>query len=199
MLATCLVLGAGAASVAHAEHDRKPEKAAKPIPEYLIKAAFLYNFARFTEWPAEAFSGPMDPIRVCVLGQSPFGRSLETIDGKTVRNRMIEVVHLVWADEAPGCHVLFISTSARGRLAKLYELLADRPVLTVSDWPDVAGSASIIGLEVVKRKIRFRVNVDTAQNARLRLSSQLLNLAVVVGGDRKAQAIGAGATVGPTR
>lgn len=199
MLATCVFISAGAASPARAEHDQRPDKHAKPIPEYLIKAAFLYNFARFTEWPSDAFEGAMDPIRLCILGQSPFGRALETIDGKTVRSRMISVVNLVWADEASQCHMLFISTSAQGRVAKLFDLLAGKPILTVSDWPEVAESGSIIGLEIVKKKIRFRVNVDAATNARLQFSSRLLNLAKIIRNERKVEIIRSNAVAGTER
>lgn len=186
VLAASLFLTAGGVSEARADPGQGLENLPAPLREYLIKAAFLYNFARFTRWPSDAFQGASSPLRLCILGKDPFGPTLETIAKKKVAKRRIVISHLVWAEDAPECHVLFISASAHGRLGELFKLLDGKPVLTVSDEPGIVRSGSVIGLEIVDRKVRFRVNVDAAEGAGLKLSSRLLNLAIIVRNEPKA-------------
>jgi len=186
ILAACGALAAGPVSDARAGHQGNLDQLPPQLREYLIKAAFIYNFARFTEWPAEAFQNPASPLRLCLLGKDPFGRALDTIAKKKIRSRAIEVRHLLFVEEARACHVLFISKSAEGRLAEVLSLLRDAPILTVGDMPDTARAGGIIGLEIVQKKVRFRVNLDNVQSAGLRMSSRLLDLAMIVRNEPKA-------------
>jgi hypothetical protein len=193
ILAACAALAAGPVREARADHERNLDQLPPQLREYLIKAAFVYNFARFTEWPAAAFQGPTSPLRLCLLGKDPFGQALDSIAGKKIKNRDIEVRHLLFVEEARACHVLFISESAKGRLAEVLQLLRDAPILTIGDMPDAARAGGIIGLEIVQKKVRFRVNLDNAQGAGLKMSSRLLDLAMIVrnepdAGDRPSQA-----------
>jgi hypothetical protein len=153
--------------------------AAEQSREYLIKAAFLYNFAKFTEWPDAAFDGQAAPIQVCVLGQDPFGHSLQSIEGKVIRGREVTVLRIANPKVAVNCHVLFISESEQNRLAAILEVLGDRPVLTIADMPDFARTGGIINLKTLKEKVRFEINVGTARRAGLKLSAKLLSLAQI--------------------
>lgn len=175
-----LVMSAGSALPARAGPMQELEKLPPELREYVIKAAFLFNFARFTEWPAAAFQAASSPLRLCILGTDPFGKALDSLAGKTIKDRRIEVSHLLWAEEAAQCHVLFVSDSASTRLEEIFELLDGRPVLTVGDMPEAAYSGGIIGLKIVEQKIRFLVNPDNAENAGLQVSSRLMTIGEVV-------------------
>ncbi len=146
--------------------------------EYLIKAAFLYNFAKFTEWPDHAF--PADGLRVCVLGDDPFGATLDSIAGKTIRGREVQVEHLTDAADAKRCQILFIGASESMRLAEVIGEINELPILTIADMPDFAKSGGIINLKTVENKIRFEINISAAERAGLKFSSKVLRLADLV-------------------
>ncbi|MFQ6017517.1 MAG: YfiR family protein [Kiloniellaceae bacterium] len=152
----------------------------EPSREYLIKAAFLYNFAKFTEWPASAFADRGAPLHLCVLGEDPFGAALESIEGREIRGRAVAVLRIASLRVAANCHLLFISDSEEARLRKILESLRDRPVLTVADMPNFARAGGIISLKTLEEKIRFEINNGTAKRAGLKLSSKLLNLAEIM-------------------
>lgn len=143
--------------------------------EYRVKAAFLYNFAKFTRWPAKAFVNAWEPLRVCVLGQDPFGPALATIDGKRIGTRRLAVRRVVSPDELDGCHMVFVGGGAGPARSGILEELAGRPILTVSD-KTAAGSDSMIRLRTVAEKVRFHVDAETARRAGLRFSAKLLSL-----------------------
>lgn len=146
--------------------------------EYLIKAAFIYNFARFTEWPDGAFAA--DGMRVCVLGDDPFGKALDSIAGKTIRGREVQVDQVTGAAAAKGCQVLFVSASEGARLAEVIGAIKELPILTIADMPNFATSGGIINLKTVENVIRFEINVSAADRAGLKFSSNLLKLADLV-------------------
>jgi len=150
--------------------------------EYAVKAAFLYNFAKFTRWPAEAFANAWEPLRVCVLGEDPFGTALETIAGKRIGTRRLAVRRVASADLIAGCHIVFLGGGAGLAPGAVPAGLGGRPVLTVSDRDGpAAGAASMIRLHTVAEKIRFHVDAATAQGAGLSFSSQLLSLSQPAG------------------
>ena len=154
------------------------------LPEYTVKAAFVYNFARFTEWPDAAFQDAASPLHLCVLGQDPFDGALNTIAGKSVGSRELRISYPIWASEVRDCHILFISEAAGSRLPEIVTYLDDSPVLTIGDSPDIARSGGIIGLENVENRIRFQVNLDAAHRSGLRLSSRILDLATSIHSER---------------
>lgn len=156
-----------------------PAAAAQELSrEYLIKAAFLYNFAKFTEWPAAAFATADAPLTICVLGEDPFGAALDAIDGKEIKGRTVAVRRLADATDAQACQVIFISASEQTRLSRILASLRGKPVLTVADFPAFARTGGIINLKTNKDdRIRFDINIGTAQQAGLRMSSKLLSLA----------------------
>lgn len=169
-------------AVAGPADDRQDSSAG--LPEYSVKAAFVYNFARFTEWPESAFNDAASPLRLCVLGQDPFDGALGLIAGKTIGSRELRISYPIWADDTQGCHILFISQSVQADLPDIVTYLGAQPVLTIGDTPDIARSGGIIGLETVENRIRFRVNLDAAQRSGLRLSSRILDLATSVHSER---------------
>lgn len=151
--------------------------------EYPVKAAFLVNFAKFTEWPAESQQAQAPVVTICVLGRDPFGDVLEkTAAGRSVGGRPIAIQRHRSLDAVGACHVLFIASSETQRLAQIIERLAAEPVLTVSEDDGFARRGGVIGLVVESNLARFEVNLRAAQRTGLLLSSKLLGVARVVEG-----------------
>jgi hypothetical protein len=149
-----------------------------PAPsEYQLKAAFLYNFGKFVEWPASAFPAPDTPFGVCILGEDPFGLDLETVlRGKTLVGRELLLRRLHSESEWPRCHILF--TSGPPPVS-----LLDPPregLLTVGEAPGFTRSGGVVRFVVDAGKVRFEINPDAADRAKLRISSKLLRLARIV-------------------
>jgi len=153
---------------------------AKISREYLIKAAILYNFAKFAEWPAAAFSSDSAPLRICVIGNDPFGPALDSLDGKTVRNRPLVTGSIASVEEAAACHILFVSASEKDRLEAILDTLGALPILTVADMSQFTTSGGIVALKKAEDRSRLEINVGAADKARLKLSSKLLRLASTV-------------------
>lgn len=150
-------------------------------PEYEVKAAFLYNFAKFVQWPAHTFAGSTTPIRLCVLGSDPFGGALDTIvRGKTVEGRPIVHSHVSSSTEARGCHLLFISGSDSALHRQTLAALGDSPVLTVGESDDFLELGGMINFVLEEDRVRFEINLRAAESHRLKLSSKLLAVARVV-------------------
>lgn len=151
------------------------------IDEYQVKAAFLYNFAKFVEWPAEAFKTPKDPITVCVLGHNPFGSGLEdVIRGKSIEGRAVAFRQVANAAEASACQILFISSSDGKRFRSLEGSLKTAGILTVGEVQGFASSGGVINFTLDDGHVRFEINVAAAEHAQLRISSKLLSLAQIV-------------------
>lgn len=164
LLAVCLSVAIGAASSI----------------EYEVKAAFLYNFAKFTEWPATAI-GDDDELNLCVAGNDSFGSVRDTLQGKEVQGHALTINKIQIVTEADDCHILFVSTSEAGRLETLMETVVGRQgILSVSDIAGFAKHGGIIELKVIDNKVRFAINLRAARQAELNLSSKLLRLATVV-------------------
>jgi hypothetical protein len=155
--------------------------------EYDVKAAMIYNFALFVEWPDQSFTSAGESISVCILGEDPFGQSLETnFAGKTVRGRELQVHRVQRVAELQTCHIAFISPSERKRLPEIISALGTSSVLTIGDVKDFAELGGVIGFRVEDEKIHFDINVKAAQRANLKISYKLLNLATVYGQEGKA-------------
>jgi hypothetical protein len=156
-----------------------PAAPAEAPSEYEVKAAFLFNFSKFVDWPEAAFEGADDPITICVLGVNPFGNVLaESVQGKKVNRREVAVREMTSLSGAGRCHVLFIASSEQARLEEILGRLANRPILTVSDVESVVDRGAIIGLTTEEKRVRFEVNMIAARKAGLKLSSQLLKVAI---------------------
>jgi len=153
--------------------------AATPVAdEYPVKAAFLFNFAKFVEWPAFAFKGPEDPIAICVLGQNPFGTALEdVVRDKTVANRAFVVRSVLNAQQATTCQIVFVSASERKRFRLLLDELKGRSILTVGEADDFTASGGIINFKLKDARVRIEIDPNAADRAGLHISSKLLSLA----------------------
>jgi len=155
-----------------------PARGQSPPSEYEIKAAFLYNFAKFVDWPPEAFSGPHDPIVLGIVGEDPFGASLDAmVFGKTVNGRGLVVKRISEGPELRSCHILFISASHQKHLARILESLKGSGVLTVGEADRFTESGGAIRFVLDENRVRFEINLDVTARARLKLSSKLLALA----------------------
>ena len=148
--------------------------------EYQVKAAILFNFVRFVEWPAEAFADNRSTLILGVLGEDPFGPALESVDGKTLQGRTIVVRRFATLEDLERCQVLFISSSERDRLEAVLETLENWNVLTVGEMDRFVELGGVIGLEVRRNNIRFDINTRAGQQAGLTIGPELLNLARVV-------------------
>ena len=163
-----------------------PVFAQDALSEYQVKAAYLFNFLKFVEFPNESFADPLAPIIIGVLGEDPFGNALpQVVTGKTVQGRDL-VIHLYRTGEnLRGAHILFISVSERKRLPMILSTLRGASVLTVADTAGFLDAGGMIQFLNENERVRFAINVDATGRAKLKISSKLLSLARVVGGNVK--------------
>jgi hypothetical protein len=149
--------------------------------EYQVKAAFLYNFVKFVEWP----SLPAAEVGICVIGKDPFGESLDrVVEGKSLDGRRFAVRRIVEIADARGCHVLFVGRSESKRAAEIAAAARGLGALTVSDIEGFAGHGGMIALLVADHRVRFQINAANAAGAGLKISSKLLQLALPADGGR---------------
>jgi hypothetical protein len=161
--------------------------------EYEVKAAFLFRFAQFVEWPADTFKGASEPFTYCTIGEDPFHGALErTLNGKTIGQRPLRVQHLGGAGAGPGsakigeCQVLFVGGPGdKKRVAETLASTGGLPILTVGEAEQFAQNGGAIGFCTEENKIRFEVNLDAAGKAGLKISAKLLALAKTVLGAPK--------------
>lgn len=172
-----VLLPAGILSFAHGEPQ--------PAPEYAVKAAFLFNFAKFVEWPADAFSGAASPIVICVLGEDPFGDALGSLKGKTANGRPIVIRYAATLGELERCHLLFISSSEKANLPKILQTAKGWSILTVGDMNGFAQNGGIINMVKGESRVGIEINLEAAQRSRLKISSKLLALAKIVNSGRR--------------
>lgn len=146
--------------------------------EYKIKAAYLFNFAKFVTWPPRAFSAPDAPYIIGIVGNDPFGDDLdETIRGKTVGGRPF-VVHRIASPDAIGfCHILFISDSEARHIERIIEHLRTQPVLTVGEMDGFLKAGGMIRFVMANNNVRFEIAPGTARDVSLQVSSKLIQVA----------------------
>ena len=149
--------------------------------EYDLKAAFLFNFAQFVEWPADAFATPASPITIGILGEDPFGTSLEEIvANEVVDDRKLVVRRFRSVDEIDACHILFVTAAESKRMDHIASRLGNRSILTVGDADDFTSRDGVVGFKTAKSRLRIRINMDAARAAKLSISSKLLRQAEIV-------------------
>ncbi|HXP78386.1 MAG TPA: YfiR family protein [Verrucomicrobiae bacterium] len=156
------------------------------LSEYQVKAAYLFNFLKFVEWPDESFADPLAPLVIGVVGEDPFGNALpQVVIGKTVQGRdlVIRIYHA--GEDLRGAHILFISASERKRLPMILSSLRGSSVLTVADTAGFLDAGGMIQFLNENGRVRFAIDVDATSRAKLKMSSKLLSLAKVVGGNGK--------------
>jgi YfiR/HmsC-like len=153
---------------------------AQDVTEVTLKGAFVFNFARFTEWPADALP-PTATVSACVVGDRAVGEALtRAVSTQRLNGRSVVVSILEPNVILPVCHVLYVSSIARDKMSEIVFALRETPVLTVSDDEAFTRLGGIIQVFVDKGKMRFRINPRSAKRARLQLSSRLLALAELV-------------------
>jgi hypothetical protein len=149
--------------------------------EYLIKAGFIYNFAKLVAWPAGSFAQPDSPIVIGILGTDPFGDVIDRIlADKKVDARRFVIKRLKWGMDLKDCDILFIGASEAVHLEEVLHSLKGQPILTIGETPGFARRGCIINLIVEDNKVRFEVNLDAAKQADLNISSRLLALAKII-------------------
>jgi hypothetical protein len=146
-----------------------------------LKAAFLFHFPSYVEWPPHTFAGPAEPLVIGILGEDPFGSVLdELVSGRSVQGHPLRVRRLARLSDLEDVHVLYLGYSDPLDVRFACDTLRDHPVLTVTDGERLAEQGAMINLRLRDRKVRFDVNVEAADRAGLKLSSQLLKLARIV-------------------
>jgi hypothetical protein len=155
--------------------------------EYEVKAAFLFRFAQFVEWPADTFKGTGEPFTYCTIGDDPFRGALErTLNGKTIGQRTLRVEHLNGGGKIGDCQVLFVGGPGdKKHVAETLASAGSLPILTVGEADQFAENGGAIGFCTEENKIRFEVNLDAAGKAGLKISAKLLALAKTVLGAPK--------------
>src|SRR5438094_3410368 len=143
--------------------------------EYEIKAAYLYNFIKYVDWPSYG-----DTITIGVLGGNPFGTALAPLDGKIVKGRRLLIKEVDSLRDAQKCQIIFVSSSEKSRLQEIFENLKSARVLTVGETQGFASSGGIINFVEENNKVRFEINTDAAHRTGLNISSELLKLAKLV-------------------
>ncbi len=158
-----------------------PLRADDAAKEYYVKAAFIYNFIKFTEWPGEKAIGLQSGINVCTLGGDPFGKAASVFTAASTDKLAIHLVEIGGAAQAKNqCHIVFLTHQRESTLSDDLRELRSSPVLTVSDISDFAGKGGVIGFVMQDGKIKIIVNTKAAEAAGLRLDAQLLEIALSV-------------------
>ncbi len=156
--------------------------------EHQVKIAFLYNFARFVEWPKATFARPDAPVILGILGSDEFCSDIEKmLQGKTVDSRPLVIRHVRSVEQVQPSQILFIGTSVHGDLARILGLLSGVPILTVGDTDRFTSLGGMISFRMEANKVRFEINIDAAERAGLKLSSKLLSVSRVVHDERRAK------------
>lgn len=172
LLAAACGLGAGPARAAEAGESLEGQ----------LKAVHLFNFTKFVEWPEAAFAGPASPIAIGVLGESPFGPALDqAVQGETVKGRGLEIRRSKNAEDLRACHVVFVGKSEKAQLPKILAALADTHALVVGESEGCAERGCVANFGMKANKIIIEINVAEARKRHLKISSQLLGIAKIIG------------------
>jgi hypothetical protein len=149
--------------------------------EYPVKLAFLYNFTKFVEWPADSYSDSRAPLEICVVGDDPFDRNLEgELRTRSAGGHPVEVRNMRSSGSLRKCHVVFVPVSEKDRASGIMKALDGSSALTVGDWEGFAEEGGIISLTIEEDKLHFEINPLAAERAGLKISSKLLALARIV-------------------
>jgi hypothetical protein len=155
-----------------------------PIPqEYQVKAALIYNLAKFVEWPAVALPETSTDMALCIVGEDPFGPDLDhTIAGKSVHRKRLTISRLRTVQDVAGCHIVFIGMLARPDLVQTLDAAQDSHALTIGETDQFTNLGGMIFLTMEGNRVQFEVNMEAVERAKLRISSKALKLARAVKG-----------------
>jgi hypothetical protein len=150
----------------------------REFDEYEVKAVFLANFFKFVEWPS-----PARTHSICIYGSSPFGQSMRIVDGMKVRGKTLEVKRPASVRGLSGCNILFISSSERRRILPVLDAVKGMDVLTVGDTEGYAEEGVMVNFYIEAKRVKFEINLNSIRRSRIDVSSQLLKLGRMVGGE----------------
>jgi hypothetical protein len=157
---------------------------ATPAAEYQVKAAYLFNFGQFVEWPRQAYDSPGAPFVIGIVGEDPFGKTIdEVVAGESIGGHPLVVRRFRNPEDISACNILFIGRSESTQLEETLKALQGRSVLTVTDITGAELRGAIIVLVNENNRIRMRINVAAARANNLVISSKLLRPAEVVGNE----------------
>jgi len=148
--------------------------------DYQVKAAFIYNFANFVEWPADAFENERSPIILGIMGKNPVNEILSSVKLDSIEGREVLTRTFKSHEELEFCHILFVGKSEKANLKKIFAKIKGMSILTVGDSEKFVKSGGIINFVEIDSQIRFEINVDAAVKSKLRISSKLLNLSRII-------------------
>ncbi len=149
--------------------------------EYQVKAAFMYNFAKFVDWPAGTLGAPAQPITFCVLGQTPLSQALrDTLSGKVVDQRPLAFRQISETKQARECQVLFMSLTDKKQMRQALDEVKSLPILTVGEVDGFTGEGGVVRFLLDAGRVRLEFNLDAADGAKLHISAKLLGLAKTV-------------------
>jgi hypothetical protein len=164
----CCALGAAPAS-------------AQSVTDDQVKAAYLFNFAKFIEWPADVFNKADAPMNFCSLGRSPVVDELDSsVRGKSINGHTITLKHLQGPEDLKGCHLVFLAASAGKQQQKLLQAAKGMPILLVAEASGFARAGGTINFIMESGRLLFEINIKASESAHLKLSSKLLSLARIV-------------------
>ena len=167
--------------LASAALELRAQATVPAFDEYQVKAAFLYNFAKFVEWPAGTFANANDPIGICIAGANPFGASLDNmVQGKKIGERTFAVRRIADTQQAKGCQILFIGDADTKRVRSLLEALKGTAILTVGETDDFTAAGGMIAFQLAGPRVRIQIDIEPAESSHLKISSKLLSLAEIV-------------------
>jgi hypothetical protein len=160
-------------------------RAQSQAEEYRVKAALLFRFAQFIEWPPEAFKDASDPVNFCTVGDDPFDGALDdAVAGKKIGARVIRVLHPRGPENVKGCQLLFVGAKESKRIPVILASAHDSPIVTVGESDGFAQKGGVINFLLEDKKIRFEINAGAAQQAGIKISSRLMLLAKNVLGNQ---------------
>lgn len=149
--------------------------------EYEVKAGFIYNVAKFVEWPDSGGQATKGSMSLCIVGTDPFGKTLDAMEGKTVKGKRLEIRRLSSIRDVKECEIAFISSSEKERMSRIAEALKESSVLSIGDTEGYIHQGVIMNFYLDRKKVRFEIDLERARRARLSISSQLLKLAKIAG------------------
>jgi len=156
--------------------------------EYQVKAAFLYNFAQFVEWPSNAFTNATQPFRIGVLGDNPFGDALANIvRGETIGKREVVLQQSNAPEDLLGCQMVYIAISDTNQASRILAHFNSRPVLTVAELDGAGRHGAIIRFYRDGPRVRFEIDPKAAEKAGLKVRSEMLRLGRIVSESAEAQ------------
>ena len=157
------------------------QESRQELPEYVVKAGFFYNFAKYVEWPESAFEDDRSPIRIGIVGKDPFGETLDKVlREKSVLERKFTITRFKDPGEIKGCHILFVPRTENDRLPKILEQVKESGVLTVGEEAAFARSGGIINILIEEKKPKLEINPDAASAQKITINSKLLKVARIV-------------------